>query len=461
MVILDRDAMFLDRDYIAGGTPWRLLRLPGGSRPVAERWASGAAVRIGEERFARTFIQQGLLHPLFSGDVSIDDVDVIVPVHDDVASLRRLLEGIHGLHVTIVDDASTATAAIDQCADDFGATALHLDSNRGPGGARNAGARATTRPFLCFIDADVTLDDARDVLRRLRRQFNDPLVGACAPRVRGATGTTWRESFERRFSPLDMGARSGLVIPKGPIGYVPSACLMVRRSAFADGFDEQMRTGEDVDLVWRLHDQGWLVRYLGAVVVSHAARDTWRSWFAQRIDYGASSGELAKRHGDRLAPVRSDPWTLVAWMSVLLGKPMIGARIVRVARDELRTILAPRSDDPDKAASKVIARSMLRAGGPLARAVVRTFGVAVLVGALHPRLRRRLLALFIVGTAWRWRNERIRIRDVPLGIVDDLAYGAGVVKGAWTSRTLATLTPHITKSSLKARDVLGLAKISR
>jgi hypothetical protein len=87
--------------------------------------------------------------------------------------------------------------------------------------------------------------------------------------------------------------------------------------------------------------------------------------------------------------------------------------------------------------------------------------VAVLVGALHPRLRRRLLALFIVGTAWRWRNERIRIRDVPLGIVDDLAYGAGVVKGAWTSRTLATLTPHITKSSLKTRDVLGLAKISR
>ena len=80
-VILDEGAKFLDRDLLSGGSPWRLLRLPGGSRAVAERWVNGGVVGVGEERFARTLVQQGLLHPLFRHDATIDDVDVIVPLH--------------------------------------------------------------------------------------------------------------------------------------------------------------------------------------------------------------------------------------------------------------------------------------------------------------------------------------------------------------------------------------------
>ena len=143
-VILDSEAKFLDRDLLAGGAPWRLLHLPGGSRSVAERWIGGGVVGAGEERFARTLVQQGLLHPLYHGDVNIDDIDVIIPVRDDVASLRSLLAQLVGFHVTVIDDGSTHLGLVSECAGQFGVKLIRLEDNKGPAGARNAGFLATS-----------------------------------------------------------------------------------------------------------------------------------------------------------------------------------------------------------------------------------------------------------------------------------------------------------------------------
>jgi hypothetical protein len=157
-----------------------------------------------------------------------------------------------------------------------------------------------------------------------------------------------------------------------------------------------------------------------------------------------------------LAPLRCDAWTLVAWTSVLLSKPMIGARIVRVARQSLRARLEPSTDDADHVSGEVVTKGMIRSGGPLARAAVRTFGPLVLVAALHPKLRRRALALYVVGTAWRWRRARVHLSDVPLGAADDLAYALGVYQGAWRVKTLRALTPDVIKPSVSVREMLGL-----
>jgi mycofactocin system glycosyltransferase len=455
-VILDEGAKFLDRDLLSGGSPWRLLRLPGGSRAVAERWVNGGDVGVGEERFARTLVQQGLLHPFFRSDATVDDVDVIVPFRDGVDSLAALLDSLRGLHVTVVDDGSNEADAVARCARRFDADVVRLGANEGPASARNAGVRATSRPLLWFIDVDVTLDNALDVLSRLQAQFEDPLEGAAAPRIRGAAGPSLRDRFEEQFSPLDMGDRGALVIPGGAVPYVPSACLLVRRSSFGDGFDESLRYGEDVDFVWRLHDHGWLVRYVADVIVTHRARNSWRAWWRQRSHYGQSSSELAKRHGTRLAPFRADTWTLLTWTSALVGKPMVGFRIIDAARDQLRERMLATTDNADKVAGELVGRGMVRAGPLMARSLVRTFGVGIVLCALHPKLRRRALLLFAVGTAYRWRSARLRVADIPIGIADDVAYGTGVMAGAVRSRSLGALTPHITKSTLGLRNVLGL-----
>jgi mycofactocin glycosyltransferase len=457
-VSFDERATFIDRNLVSGGSPWRLLRMTSSSYAVAQRWRSNGVVRAGEERFARTLVQQGLVHPRFDLPLQYEEIDVVIPVRDDVASLATLLRMLPDFHVTVVDDGSRDASAIAACANEFHATLVRLSDNRGPGAARNEGAKLSDRPFLWFVDVDVELADAREVAHSLRREFGDPMVAAVAPRVRGADGPTQREQFEHHFGPLDMGARSSLVTPGGPVSYVPSACLMVRRVSFGDGFDESLRLGEDVDFVWRLHDQGWLVRFDARTIVSHRARSTWRAWLRQRHQYGESSAELASRHGTRLAPVRADTWTLVAWASVLIGQPAWGARVVGAARRHAREKFFAEQDQPGEVATKVVGYNMVRAGGPLARAVIRTFGVVVLLCALHPRLRTRALALYAVGTMWRWRSERLDVRDIPLAVVDDLAYGTGVFHGAWRAKTIRTLMPDVTKSQIGFREILGIAR---
>lgn len=460
-VTFDERATFVDGELITGGSPWRLLRLVGASRSIAKRWQFGGVVRAGEERFARTLVQQGLMHPHFERSFDLEEIDVVIPVFNDVTNLSILLPQLTHFHVTVVDDGSHNADAIEQCVINAGATYIRIENNRGPANARNVGASATKRDFLWFIDVDVAFDDALESAQRLQVAFADPLVAANAPRVRGVGGPSLRDQFERNFSPLDMGERPGLVVPGGAVGYVPGACLMVRRHSFADGFDEDFRVGEDVDFIWRLHDRGWLVRYDPKVVVTHHARSTWREWWQQRQRYGASSGALAQRHGARLAPLRSDPWTLVAWTSVLLGQPMLGARIVRAAQRHASEKFFASSENPDAVASEVIRGNMVRAGGPLARGFVRTFGIALLVAALHPRLRKRALTLFAVGTLWRWRHQRPHLRELPLGIADDLAYGIGVFQGVWRFKSLRSVRPTITRSTMRIRDVLGLGTMSR
>lgn len=456
-VSLDSRARFLGRDYVAGGAPWRLLRLPGASRGVLERWRAGDVVRAGEERLARTLVGQGLVHLRATPVHSADDVDVVVPVLDDAESLDALLAALEGLRVTVVDDGSR-DSPLARIAAARGARLVRLDENRGAGAARNAGVAATERPLVWFLDVDLALEEPRGVLHRLLGAMADPAVGATAPRVRGPHGGGVRAGFEHRFGPLDLGPADALVVPGGPVAYVPSACLLVRRDALGGGFDEALRIGEDVDLVWRLHDRGWLVRYLGDVTVAHHARTSWAAWWRQRVAYGSSAGDLARRHGERLAPVRADVGTLVAWAGVLGRAPLVGARLHQALRAEF----ARRLDDDDPAnadVARVLAtRSLLGAGGPLARALTRTYAPVLVAAALHPRWRRRALVVLAAGLGWRLHGRRARVGDVALALADDLAYSVGVAQGAWTARTWRPLTPVVRGPSLGWRSLAGLGR---
>lgn len=454
-VELDPRARFHDTHLVSGGSPWRLVHLPGASRAALERWREGGSVRSGEGGLARTLVQQGILRTYAETPFDPEEVDIIIPLRDDVVSLRVLLNGLAGLHVTIVDDGSDDPDAIRDAAQRAGAHVERHDVSRGPAAARNTGLRATSRPFVCFLDADVELDDARDVLQRLRAALHDPLVGAVAPRVRGSRGRSSRDRFEMRFSPLDRGPDSGLVRPNSPLNFVPSALLVVRRASVGEGFDESLRFGEDVDLIWRLNDQGWLVRYEASVIVTHPARSTWPAWWRQRVRYGASSAPLAQRHGDRLAPVRVDPVTAATLLSLLFGRATLSRRALHVAQSHFADRLPASTENPQRVARDVVALGVARSAGPLARALVRSYGPLMLLGLVHRALRRRLLVVMVLGVAWRWRRERFSLRDLPLALADDVAYGVGVFSGALRERSWRSVTPHVTKTSLRLRDFVG------
>src|SRR5262249_9724176 len=143
-----------------------------------------------------------------------------------------------------------------------GATVIRRVRSGGPGAARNDALRAVDTALVAFCDSDCEPEPGW--IRALAAHFEDPLVGAVAPRVvpraRGRD-RSWVERYTSARSPIDMGPRPGQVAPGGRISYVPTASLIVRREAVRAGFDPALRYGEDVDLVWRLYDAGWRIRY--------------------------------------------------------------------------------------------------------------------------------------------------------------------------------------------------------
>lgn len=460
-VSLDPFLRLIGDHFVLGGSPPRLWHLPGTARSVLERWSATGVVPAREGHFARNLVAQGLVRWRRAPSLDVDEVDVIIPVRESYDLLEQRLLEWSAWAVTVVDDASHDAARLDALCARAGARLVRLDSRRGPGGARNAGLRATTRPLVCLVDVDVTVDEPRETLARLVASLRDEAVGAVAPRVRGATGPRWRDAFESRHSPLDQGPRSGLVRPGSHVSFVPSALLVAKRSALGDGFDESLRVGEDVDLVWRLHDAGWLIIYDADVTVTHRARESWREWWRQRVEYGASSAPLARRHGERLAPVRLDLLSVLAWWGLLSGRPLLTQRVLRVGEARVAAQLPAHATRPDHVARELVTKNFLRGAGPAARALVRTYGPALVLIALHPRWRRRILLVVVVGTLWRWRHRHFVISDVPLAVADDLAYASGVATGAWREKTWRPLTPTVTKSTLRLRDFLRLPAPAR
>ena len=198
----------------------------------------------------------------------------MIPARDRAELLARCLSSVGPARELVVVDDGSRDPAGDRRGRRGAAGAVVVRHQRaaGPAQARNAGAAATSAPLIAFVDSDVRPDP--DWLTGLIGHFADPRVAAVAPRVSVPAGDGAVSAYEAVRSPLDLGDEPGLAGPGRRLGFVPATALVLRRSAFeaVGGFDAGLAVGEDVDLVWRLSDAGWTVRYEPSVVVEHPAR---------------------------------------------------------------------------------------------------------------------------------------------------------------------------------------------
>lgn len=448
----DRTLEWIADELIAGGSPWRLVRLTAQGSSAVSRWLDGEPVSADPSHgaLARRLVDAGMLHPIVvRRRVAPGEVDVVVPVRDDLEGLDAVLRAMAHVpvRVVVVDDGSADAAGVARVAAAHEATLHRLEVPLGPGGARNEGLARTTAPLVCFLDADVR--PPADLLDRLVGHFVDPLVAVAAPRVRGPNGPTVKERFESVASPLDLGPHVASARHGGVVPYVPSAAIVVRRSALGGGFDASLRVGEDVDLCWRLHEAGWLVRHDPTVVVTHAARETWREWVHQRVRYGTSAAPLEARHGDAAAPLRADPRILLTLSLALAGRPRAALGVLSVAGASLSRQLegiAVRGGS-EQAARQLALRGTVLAAPGLARSAFRSYGPLLLAGAVAiPPLRRPVALLAVGATATRWwraGRPKDRASFAAMSVADDLCYGVGLLVGAARTRRVGALRPRL------------------
>ena len=419
---------------VLGGSPLRMFRLTATGGAAFDRVRAGDDVP--DSRLVQRLLDSGAIHPVADTTAahafSVDDVTVVVPaLVPSTAALDAIVEACAGAAaVVIVDDASTPPVG-----DRPGAAVVRRDRNGGPGAARMTGLGQVATRLVAFVDTDV--EPPLGWLAGLLCHFDDPRVALVAPRVASGAalpGASERVArYERRRSPLDLGQQPARIAPGTRVSYVAAAAIVVRTDALAaiGGFDPSMRWGEDVDMVWRLVGAGWRARYEPAVTVTHTPRHSWASLARQRATYGSSAAALGRRHGAKVAPVRTSAWSLAVWALAVAGRPSVA---LATAAGTAAALVRKLRGVPAVESVRLVATGHAYAGLALADAVRRCWLPVAL--ALVPVSRRaRCVALAAVLPAL-WDGG-------PARLLDDAAYAAGVWRGVLRERTITPLVPQL------------------
>ena len=458
---------------LLGGSPLRLFKLTVAGARLVDRIERGEPVA--PSVLVDRLLDAGALHPAtpailsrrIAGDSPGDaspqvDVTVVVPAYGRAPS-ADLLGRLRSIGpVLVVDDGSSPPLVVPERP---GLRVVRHPANRGPGAARTTGLAEVDTPFVLFVDDDVDLPDpgsdgdpAPWLAPLLAHLDADPTLAAIAPRVvaRRIAGDSPGEVFaqlnayEQSHGPLDLGPVGGRVSPRTRISYVPSAVLLARTDAIraVGGFAADLRTGEDVDLIWRLVAAGHRVRYEPAVTVGHATRPTLAAWLRQRAGYGRSAAPLADRHPGTLAPVGVSAWSAAAWVLAALGFPRTGLAVAAGSTAALPRKLTALAD-PWPEALRLAGLGHLHAGRQLARAVTRVWWPVALVAALvSTRARRAVLAAAVLPALSDWVRHRPAgglgpARYTALRLLDDASYGWGVWQGVLATRNVEPLVPDL------------------
>lgn len=454
-----------DGTALIGGSPTRLLRL----KPRAAQLLATGEMTVVDTvtgALARRLLDTGIAHPaLPPADRSACDVTVVIPVHDNQSGIDRLLPALVGVRVIVVDDGSQDPVAAP------GARIIRHGTARGPAAARNSGLAAADSEFVAFLDSDTV--PRPGWLDTLTAHFADPAVALAAPRVAALEAPArgiiagGLARYEEIRSSLDLGPDPGPIVPGTPVSYVPSAAMVVRRSAVDGiagpgsgqfGFDERMHVAEDVDLCWRLHEAGWRLRYEPGAVVEHEHRTRVREWLGRKAFYGLGAAPLAERHPGQVAPLVLAPWSAAAGAAVFTGtRTGVGVAAVVGAGAGVRiTRTLSGLRHPERAAARLLAMGFVSAIWQLALGVCRHYWPLAVVAALVSQRARRIVLVTaaaegavdwyvrdVQGGTGRRRMPRLDpVRYIAFKRLDDAGYGAGLWRGAIRARSVAALLPR-------------------
>lgn len=456
---IDPDARQLTEDAWFGGSPARVLRLTAAGRTAWDELATGPVRSPAAAALARRLTDIGFAHPRPPAPAAPPDVTVVIPVRDRAAALGRCLAGLGRRYpVVVVDDGSHDPRAVAEVTARHGAKLLVRTENGGPGAARDTGLTAVATELVAFVDSDCV--PPAGWLDGLVPHLADPLVAAVAPRiVASGPDTGWAARFTSATCPLDLGGRPARVAPNTRVAYVPTAALLVRRAALAaverggTVFDPGLRvTGEDVDLVWRLHEAGLRIRYEPAVEVRHEEPAGWAALLRRRFRYGRSAAPLSRRHPGSVPPLVLFGWPTATVLAALSRRPVLaaaayGCSVLEIARI-LRAAGLP-TTGVLSAMGRAAHQTWLGIGRYGTQFAAPLFAVELLAGRHRLAAASLLFGPPLAEWARQGRGRLDPVRYVLGRLADDVAYGGGVLAGCLAEATAAPLRPRLGRRPLR------------
>ncbi|OJF11351.1 glycosyltransferase [Couchioplanes caeruleus] len=237
-------------------------------------------------------------------------------IDECLASLLRC--GYPDFEVLVCDDGSTDRTA--EIAARYPFRLLSLP-HAGLSCARNAGLDAATGEIIAYLDSDAACHP--DWLHHLVLSFDDARVAATGGPNLPCPGA----GIVERAVALSPGAPTEVLIGDDRAEHVPGCNMAYRREALraVGGFrPAYTAAGDDVDVCWKLLDEGRQIAFAGAAQVYHHRRDTVTGYLRQQRGYGRAERMLSGAH-----PHRFNRLGQARWSGFVYGGARIAARMLR------------------------------------------------------------------------------------------------------------------------------------
>ncbi len=228
---------------------------------------------------------------------------IIIPVYNRPQEMEELLLSLtkqtykEDFEVVVVEDGSSYSCKeiIDTFINTLNITYL-FKKNTGAGQSRNYGMRHAMGNYFIILDSDVLLPKfyLKNVSDRLENNFSDAFGGADSAHH---SFTSLQKAIN--YAMTSVLTTGGIRGKKKAIGkFQPRSFNMgLSKVAFekTGGFSD-MKYGEDIDLTFRLWENGFETQFIETAYVYHKRRSSLKQFYKQTYNFGTARPVLNKKH---------------------------------------------------------------------------------------------------------------------------------------------------------------------
>lgn len=272
-----------------------------------EDWGFGLTDRDRQPKQSLAMIRKAFAEVPFAPDLPWPSISVVVCSYNGQRTIRDCLQGLRKLdypnyEVIVVNDGSKDRT--ETIAREFGFRVITTE-NRGLSSARNTGMRAARGEIVAYIDDDAIPDPhwltylAASYLRSNHMGIGGPNL---PPRNDGAIADCVANS---------PGGPIHVLLTDEVAEHIPGCNMSFRKAALEaiGGFDEKFRiAGDDVDLCWRIQQQGWTLGFSPAAMVWHHRRNSVKCYLKQQMNYGKAEAMLEQKWPEKYNAAGHIPW---------------------------------------------------------------------------------------------------------------------------------------------------------
>ena len=284
-----------------------------------EDWDFGLTTRSREPKQALDVVRKAFVEIPFPKDRDWPRISVVVCSYNGAATIRDTLEGLGRLEypdyeVIVVNDGSTDDTP--KIAGEYDVRLISTE-NRGLSNARNTGWQEAGGEIVAYIDDDAYPDP--HWLQYLAHTFmSGDYVGVGGPNIAPPGDGPIADCVANA-----PGRPVHVLLSDRTAEHIPGCNMAFRRTALQaiDGFDPRYRAaGDDVDVCWRLQENGGVIGFHAAALDWHHCRNSVRTYWKQQQGYGKAEALLEEKW-----PEKYNELGHFCWSGRLYGKGLTEA----------------------------------------------------------------------------------------------------------------------------------------